>query len=50
MLPIWQPTNKQLSEKKRINIEETATKHFGNPNNATDPATHQHQMFEKNEG
>jgi hypothetical protein len=34
---------------KRINTKETTTKHFGNPNNATDPAAHQHQMLEKNE-
>ena len=50
MLPIRQPTNKQLSEKKRINTKETTTKHFGSPNNAINPATHQHQMLEKNEG
>ena len=42
-------TNKQLSEKKRINTKETITKHFGSPKNATDLAAHQHQMLENNE-
>ena len=37
-----------VGEKKK-NTKETTTKHFGNPNNATDPAIHQHQMLEKNE-
>ena len=37
-------------KKKRINTKKTITKHFGSPNNATDPAAHQHQMLKKNEG